>query len=321
VDLIYANEKKEDVGVLQDYHFDLAFGKDENNFQLTINRKKHCCKAGFFVYIEGTEYGGVVDSIHPITKNEEVIYEGRTWHGMLENKVIEPDAGEDYLIVSGDANEVVSNVVGRLGLSDFFEVSTIDSGIDISNYQFPRYIYAYSGIRKMLVAHGGKLMFEFKDGKVHLSVVPLIDYSQDEQFDSDQVELDIKKEYTHINHVICLGKGELKDRQVIHLYADEDGNISKTQSIFGENEMVYIYEYTSAESLSDLEEGGIEKLKEFITGGSVNMDFETESIIYDIDDVVGSKDIITGIEVTASITKKIVTINKGQTMIEYEVGE
>ncbi len=165
-----------------------------------------------------------------------------------------------------------------------------------------------------------KLIFTYKDGKVELSALPLIDYSIDEQFDSDQVSLKIDKSFNSTNHLICLGKGELAQRQVIHLYADAEGNISTVQTITGINEIVDVYDYSSAESLDELEAGGIERLQE-AQKCSVSMDFDAESTVYDIGDIVGSKDIITGIEVTASITGKTITINKGKITIQYKVGE
>ncbi len=320
MDLIYANEKREDIGALLDYSFDLAFGADENNFELKTSRQKPCCKAGYFLYMEGTEYGGVVDSIKVDTKNDEVTYKGRTWHGILANKILCPDSNQDYLTVSGEANSILGQLITRLGLGDVFTASNEDSLINLS-YQFARYIDAYSGFRKMLGDKGAKLKFTYKEGMVELSAVPLIDYSQDEQFDDDQIALDIEKVYTGINHLICLGSGELKDRQVIHLYADSKGNISHTQAYTGIDERVAIYDYPNVESLEELEQGGIENLKEYLAEGKVSMGFDAEETIYDIDDIVGSKDITTGIEVTASITKKIVTINKGLINIEYKVGE
>lgn len=320
MDLIYTNEKREDEGVLLDYFFDLAFGEDENNFELKVDRNHHCCNAGYLVYIEGTEYGGIIDTIRVNTEREEVMYEGRTWQGILENKILCPDVGEDYLVVAGEANVVLEELIQRLDLKDMFTVSKEASGFDIS-YQFPRYIDGYSGIRKMLKSSKCKLKSTFKEGIVELSAVPLIDYSKNEQFDSDLVALDIEKKYNPINHIICLGGGDLKDRQVIHLYADTEGNISHTQTITGINERVATYDYPNAESLEELEKGGIEKLQEAYAEGNVSMDFDAEDTVYDIDDIVGSKDIITGVEVTASITKKIVTINKGIININYKVGE
>lgn len=319
MDLIYANEKAEDIGVLPDYTFDLAFGKDENNFELTLDRNNHCCKKGYFIYIEGTEYGGVVDSIRVITDTEKVIYKGRTWHGILSKKILCPDDSQDYLTVEGEANTIIASLIERIGLSDMFEVSTEDSGVNIS-YQFTRFIDAYTGIRKMLVANGCKLIFKYKEGRVELSTLPFVDYSKDEQFDSDQIALDIQKNYNKINHLICLGSGELKDRQVIHLYADASGNISKTQTFTGIDEQAEIYDYANA-SLEELEQGGIERFKECLAEGAVGVDFDSEETVYDIDDVVGSIENVTGIEVTASITKKIVTINQGTIKIKYEVGE
>lgn len=321
MDLIYANEKREDIGILLDYSFDLAVGADENNFELTLDQNHHCCKSGYFIYIEGTEYGGIIDRIQVNTKSKELKYIGRSWSGILDNKIIVPDQGEDYLTVSGEANQVLQSLLTRLGLTDLFTASNEDSGLMINRYQFDRYTYAYTAVSKMLKTVGGKLHFHYENGSVILSALPLIDYTETEQFDTDQVELEIEKVYQSTNHVICLGQGELKDRQVIHLYADENGNIGYEQSITGLNELTEKYDYPNAESLEELEQGGRKILKEAATEGTVRMSFAAEETVYDIGDIVGSKDIITGIAAKAAIKKKIVTINKGKINIEYEVGD
>ena len=132
MDLIYMNSAKEDIGVLMDYEFDLAFGTDENNFECRIDSNAHCCEHGYFLYIEGTEYGGIIDALESITANEEVIYTGRTWHGILNSKIIEPDSGKSHLIVSGEANEILASLIERLGLSDLFEASSESSDITCS---------------------------------------------------------------------------------------------------------------------------------------------------------------------------------------------
>ena len=80
MDLIYMNASHEDIGVLHDYRLDLAYGEDENDFELQIPSSAHCCGKGFFVYMDGTEYGGIVDEIASDTDAEEVTYTGRTWH-------------------------------------------------------------------------------------------------------------------------------------------------------------------------------------------------------------------------------------------------
>lgn len=321
MDLIYTDANREDVGVLKDYSFDLAFGSDENDFELTLDVNHHCCSSNCLIYIEGTEYGGIIDKMHIITKEDKLSYLGRTWHGILASKIITPDDGVAYLTVSGEANDVLKSLLERLGLTDLFTTPDVDSGLMVNNYSFDRYVNAYSGFTKMLATISGKLKFVFTDGKVLLSASPIVDYSQDEQFDNDQVEMEIEKTYNTINHLICLGKGELENRQVVHLYVDADGNISETQTFTGLQEVMDVYDYPNAESLDELKKGGTEKLKELASEDKAQMDFVAEKTIYDIGDIVGSKEVTTGIFATEKITKKIVTINQGVVNINYKVGE
>lgn len=321
MDLIYTNKDREDVGILKDYTFDLAFGTDENDFELTLDPSSHCCESDCIIYIENTEYGGIIDKINIITKDDKLVYKGRTWHGILASKVIEPDAGMAYLTVSGEANEVIGAVLERVGLTDLFETTREHSGLIISNYSFNRYTDAYTGLMKMLSTVSGKLQFSFESGKVILSARPIVDYSQDEQFDSDLVEMDIEKTGNAVNHLICLGRGELEKREVIHLYVNPLGEIVKYQTYTGLKEITSVYDYSSVESLEELENGGIEKLKEEAIEDKVQMDFVTEEVRYDIGDIVGAKEITTGIFAKEKITKKIVTITQGVVNIEYKVGE
>ena len=102
MDLIYADETRKDIGVINSYDLDMAYGKDENDFTCSVDRSDHCCREGFYIYAEGTEYGGIVDSIKVDTENDAITYKGRTWHGVLEKKVICPDPGDDYLVVTGE---------------------------------------------------------------------------------------------------------------------------------------------------------------------------------------------------------------------------
>lgn len=263
MDLIYTDKNRIDQGVLFDYKWDLAYGKDENNFICEIAANKHVCSENCLLYIEGTEYGGIIDSIEIGTSAQTIIYGGRTWHGVLEGHVLEPDTGCDYYTVDGEGNKVLAEIIDKLGLSDLFRVSTEDSGIDIVQHQI-RYGPAYTSIRKMLFAFEGKLKISYRNGFVELSVVPYIDYSQDEEWDSTQIDITIKRNYRPYNHVICLGKGDLRYRRVIHLFTDENGGVQpytnrdipiqnsdyildkRHQVLFGEAEHTYIYDYPNA---------------------------------------------------------------------------
>ena len=321
MDLIYMNESLEDVGVLIDATMDVALGVDENDFECGIALQKHCCKEGFYLYYDGTEYGGIIDKIKVDTKSKEVSYLGRTWHGILESKILCPDEGEAYLIVSGEANAVIGALIERLGLSSLFSASEEDSGIEIISYKVNRYIGGYDGIKKMLKSVGAKLKLKFSGGKVILSAARLVDYSQDEQFDSDQLEFKVTKNYAPINHCICLGKGELTERQVIHLNTDTEGNISDTQSIFGLEERTAVYENANVESLEELEQGGRDLIRESWKSDEIGFSFNSNDESYDIGDIVGAQERTTGIFVSAEIIKKIVKIDKGKTTINYKVGE
>lgn len=321
MDLIYMNSDKVDLGVMRDYTLDLAFGTDENDFECKIVRSNHCCEEDFFLYYEGTEYGGIIDDIEIDTDNDEITYHGRTWHGILNSKVIEPNVGEDHLVLSGEANTVLGILIARMGLSNLFIASEEISEITILNYKMNRYIKGYDGIMKMLKSFGAKLNMSFKDGFVELSAKPFVDYSKDEQFDNDQISFNIKKVGNPLNHVICLGKGELSEREVIHVYADENGNISEAQVFTGLQEVCDTYENVNAEDTDALKQGGIEMILKSWNSNELKYDFDSDDESFDIGDVVGAFEEVTGTEVNAEITKKIVTINNNTTKISYKVGE
>ena len=315
MDLIYMNSNMEDVGVLQDYEMDLAFGKDENNFECQISAASHCCESGYFLYFEGTEYGGIIDGVESDTASNEVTYSGRTWQGILNAKVLCPDKGQAYLVVSGEANSVLSSLLSRLSLTGLFTVDTTDSGITISNYQMNRYITGYDGIVKMLNSANAKLNVKFEDKKVILSAVKKQDYSQNEELDSDLMDFRIKKKTRTVNHLVCLGKGELVDRLVVHLYADAKGNVSQKQTLFGIDEYTAVYDYSSVESEEELIASGTEELKSLWMQDEVSADFDADSDAYDVGDVVGAYDNVTGLYISIEIKKKIVTIKNGQITI------
>lgn len=323
MDLVYTDSNRTDLGVLQNYKLDLAYGSDENDFELTVSRENHVCSEGTIIYIEGTEYGGIVDAIRVDTASDKIAYKGSTWHGLLESKVIEPDMGEDYLIVSGDANRILQELIERFSLSGLFKVNSKASNLIIKSYQMNRYVKGYTGIKKMLASVNGKLKFVFEGGFITIWAEPLMDYSADDEFDSDQIDFIIEKKFIPINHMICLGKGELKDRTVIHIYSDKNGNISQKQVLFGIEERTDVYENPNAESEDDLYKGGLETLKQSRNKGELQFNFNVtdEKSIYDIGDVIGAKELVTGITMARAIAKKIVVVTNDLVKISYKVGE
>lgn len=320
MDLIYTDENREDVGVLLDYQMDLAFGDSENDFTVQVSIDNHVCDEDYWFYIEGTEYGGIIDDIEVNTEMKRVTYKGRTFHGLIESKIVCPDDGDDYYVITNmDANVALATLITRLGLGDLFEASQSTSGITITRYQFWRYIEGYAGIRKMLDKNGAKLHMEWDDGKVILSAVPYVSYDDDE-LDSDHVNFTIDQVFNPVNHMVCLGRGELRDRMVIHLYCDASGNISQTQTFTGLEERCEVLDYPNAESEEELISEGESRLRAAWNASLVDIRLDDE-YEFDIGDVITVSEVVTGLHLTRSITKKIVTINSDIFKCQYQVGE
>ena len=320
MDLIYTDSQRIDVGVLSAYKFDLSFGASENDFSVTVESSETALEFGSLLYLEGTEYGGIVDAVKAKSNSDEVTYTGRTWHGVLNSKVIQPDPGKDYYVVSGDANDILSDLISRLGLTNLFQADKANSGVVVKNYQFHRYCKGYDGIQAMLNEYGAKLLIEWKNKTATLTVKPISDYSE-VPMDEELATLTVEQHNAKVNHLICLGQGDLAERQVVHLYANQNGDIVDTQYYTGIKEVADTYDYSSVESLDELKKGGIERLKELRNTDKADIALqETDEMTFDIGDIVCAYDVHTGISVAAAVTQKIVKITNDVVCTEYKTG-
>ena len=195
MDLIYTDENNNDLGVIKNYKLDLAYGKDENDFELEIDLQEHCVGINSRIYIQtsdngrviGSEYGGIIDNIEVEADNEKIVYSGRTWHGILANKIIQPENNRDYYTVTGDANAIVADMIANFDLMDVFEASKEVSDVEVLSYDF-RYIDMYTGLLAMLDEYNGKLIFKRnRNGKVEISVVANRNYASEEDFYNSEV--------------------------------------------------------------------------------------------------------------------------------------
>ena len=249
---------------LADFTLDLAFGSDENAFSLECEAA-HAPEEGQFVFIDGTEYGGVVDEASYEAGREasgSILCRGRTWHGILAGKRLLPDSGSGYLSVSGKAGDALASLIERMGLSGLFSAAADDTSV---SYTFDRFVDGYSGLKAMAKANGRKVAMRRKGGKVEISLPPAVDYAN--KVDSDLLDFTLTSVYRCVNHLVCAGTGELENRAIVHFYADAAGNISHTQSLFGVDEISALYDYSNADE-EKLEEEGKKKLKYFISVGA-----------------------------------------------------
>lgn len=315
MDLIVTDATGKPVASHASYTLDLAFGSGENDFDLQV--EDAALKAGSRIMIDGTEYGGIIDDTDVDVDGglSTVTWHGRDWHGVLASKIIEPDRNNDYLTLSGTIPVIMRTLVSRAGLQGLFTV-TEESADHKTTCQFDRYVDLYSGLVKMLRASGLKLRLRNDGDKVSMSAMPVRTIG--DSIDSDLIDFTAKQAAHPINHLICLGKGELKDRTVIHWYADANGTFSHTQTLKGLDERTATYELSNAEA-DELEDKGRQKFQELRNTSTIDVDIP-DGIDADVGDLVTGRDNNTGLVVTAEISKKIVKVSGGVLTVTYESG-
>lgn len=272
------------------------------------------------LFIPNTEYGGLYKKTEVVSKYGTVAAGGYTWRGLMHRKVIEPPAGADYATDSGELNDIIGARVSAafphlmVGVSTSTEVTV--------NYQYKRYCTLYDGLKDMLASVGYRMRLRYDQeiAKVVVDAVPIVDYSSEIEYSSDMnANYRMTLDYMGINHLICLGAGELRDRVVIHLYVDRNGVISTTQSLFDEDEIVGIYDYKGAE-YDELMKSGIEQLERDINRSKFSIDLDTVKEVA-IGDIVGSRDYTTGYTVKAPIVTKVHKCREGVENTEYKLSE
>lgn len=313
--LVVYDSKLGNVRELQDFELDLAFGSDENSFELTCAADL-APREGQFAFIDGGEYGGVVDEASYDAGRDAagtVTCKGRTWHGILAGKRLLPNSGSGYLSVSGKAGSVLASLIARMGLQAVFSAASDDAAV---SYAFDRFTDGYSGLKALAKANGRKLAMRRKGSKVELSLPPVVDYAN--KVDSDLLDFRLTSVHRCVNHLVCAGTGELENRAVVHFYADAAGNVSHKQTLFGVDEIAALYDYSNADE-AKLEEEGRKKLAEYQTTGSVEVDAH-DDIDVDVGDVISARDNAHGRTVAATVAKKLVKVSRGVATYSYEVG-
>lgn len=319
MDLVLKDADGRDLMVLAPDSADFAWGSDENDFELVFSdgpNRPQFVQWGY-VYAHGTEWGGMLT--HVTSEDGKVRWKGPTWAGMLQHKVLVPDAGQIHLTVSGEANVVLAQLIERIGLASCMAASQDISGIAISSYQFNLYEDAYEGITEMLDSVGAKLRIRHDGERAVLSALPAKDWSADEEFDSDLVDVFVDVDGQPVNHLVGRGGGEEEERIAVELYMDAEGNVSETQTLKGALESAEYYDYTNADR-DKLVEDGTKRLKGYFgQSRSVSVRLSASNDRYDVGDTVGGTDARTGISATARVSKKVLSVDAyGTATVSYE---
>lgn len=297
--VILATDEKE-LGIIKDANITID-ANGERQFSLQIARCNWYDELTFsnYVYVPDTEFGGEIGEVLTDTTLDYVEMKGFTWRGILDHKIIEPDAGNDYKVVNGELHSVMKSLIED-EFDGLFKISDEDTGVVLTNYQFDRYCTLLAGLTKMLKNVGYRLKMKRKrekgiPGYILVEAVPVIDYSS-------QIELskDCRLNYTMddirngVNHLIVTGKGELQERNVFHLYLHPDGSVSDVPYYTGKREIVKVYENTSSETegLPALAE---EELRKLGNRKIFKMDVAKLGLDVGIGDIVGGRDYLTGL--------------------------
>lgn len=315
--MIYCDENNVSLGFLpQSIDVDIDIG-DTNDFELSTTTDNYILKDNYRIYDnEPSEYGGIITGIEVNTADETLKYKGKTWRGLLEEYVIRPSSGDDYKAVSGSVHDIISSFITSFGIGDLFAADTDNT--QITSFQFDRYVTFLSGLEKMLKTRNRKLkiIYNASTNKVKLSSTAIVDRSSEIELSQDGgINMTISKSSRTVNHLICLGKGELKERTILDLYCDTLGNISKTQTLTGLNEVQKVYDNSSSD---DLENDSKKHFMELLEPEKI--DTTIENVDIGLHDIISGRERITGTTVKVAVTDKIVTQSKGEFKIDYKVG-
>ena len=315
--VILSAQSGEEIRAIRYNEYDFEVGDDVNDFEVKVLLTDwEEVPKNAMIYIPGTEYGGLHKCTEVDTKQGYASLEGVTWRGLLQTKRIQPPEGEDYAADDGDVNTIIGRRVSAA--YDGLMVGAVPCGVYV-DYRYNRYCTLYDGLKAMLKKVGRKLRIAYSETakKVIVDSVPIDDYSERIEFSNDiNSYYYVRLDRTGVNHLICLGNGRLKNRVVIHLYADKDGNISQTQSLFGRDEVVDVYDYAGADE-TQLIQSGTDQLKTMQSVNQFSIDVDAENI--EIGDIVGGKDYITGIFMKAPVTGKIHKSVGGVSTTEYTI--
>lgn len=315
MDLKYTDIDGIEQGELDGYSVDFSIG-GSNDFAASGDGS--CLSVGCRLYETGTECGGIIRDRSSDTSSGTVTYIGDTWRGMLAQKIVEPDAGQDYYSVEGNVTDVLNDLIVKCDLADMY---TANTPVDLNvKHQFNRYESLLDGITTMLGKYGYKLSIRCDGATVGMYASEIRDLSSSVEVSQDGNYSFKIEQRTPVNHLIALGKGELKDRTVVHLYLQKDGSIGGSKFYTGIDEITEVYENTNAETVEDLTSDARKRFEEILAGSSSLELTVNDDVGADLGDIVGGRDYDTGIYIKAQIVEVIIKVEDGVESKSYTVG-
>lgn len=330
MELIHASADFEEIGVIDTFErFDAEVGLSDrgadNDFELILDehiwsRSKINC--GDCIYIDGTEWGGFVEKITHTVSDGRVRLYGSLWRGLLDRFAVVPDEGQTHTqITEADANAVLASLIGSC--PDYIAVSNLPSGLVCGGQV--RYKSVLSAAQTILENAGGRLDVTFSGGTVTVSACAKQDRSEEVEFSQEyDSSLTSTESVVTYNHIIALGQGAMLERDKVELWRLPDGTVTDDPTAegipSGNERRTYIYDYSSVESVSALEEAARRKLGEFGAQKSLEISIGGDSVQLEPGDIAGVRDMLTGMCATLTVTAKRLTITENSVKITHVLG-
>lgn len=334
MELIHADGARSEIAVVRDLlSFDAEVStkpdarEAENSWQLRLGAdswQQSPIMKGHSLYIDGTEWGGPVEKIAHNTRDGVVSLSGCTWRGMMARKVICPPEGKAYLYFNQTPVSKALRGIVLPQLGELFRIA--DDQADALITASFRFEPMLQGLQRMLAAGGLGMDVRYNSAlrAVEISTRALqdhadsVDLSQD--YGMDMVTT--SGSLAGYNHLIALGRGELTERTVIHLYRLQNGSISTQRPAWAGSlaERSVVYDYPNAETPEELLKAATNKLKEYEALDILELDARDLDIPAQLGDIVGARDRVTGMAGKAPITGMILKMSEAGIMIEKRVG-
>lgn len=308
MELIVADSAGRTLFPISDFELDMDSGWGDgvdNSFDLVVRDPSvPLPEAAWRVFADGLEIGGRVEGFELKTgrTSSELHWTGSTWTGVLEKRLLWPDPGQDYLVLSGDANAVLRSAVKRLGIGSLFTVPDADAGVSVS-YRCNRDVPdAWTNLRLAMRSAGLRLDARWVGGSCRLQAVKVTDWRG--RVDSDLVNFDLKSDLLVTNHLKAAGKGELAARDVVDVYADREGGVGTVKAMAGVFELEEYYDANNTEG-DDLRDQALSRLKDKQSEGSVTVTVN-EGVEFGLGDIVEARHYSPNVTVSVEISSKIV---------------
>lgn len=242
---------------------------------------------------------------------------------MLNYKVVEPPANASHLILSGELNQILKELIeDRFG--GLFVVSGENSGVQVSQWEVNRYVTLLDAIMSLLSAYKSRLQIRYIEpenldyGYILTKAVPITDYSDEEEYSKEgNARVTVRDRRSGINHLVCAGEGQNEERAVIHLYVQKDGSIGQVQYYKELEERAAVYNFSSADE-ERLIEDGTKRLQELQNQKSCEIEIE-DNLELELGDIISGYDPVTDTQVKRPIIRKILKKQNEKVTIEYKI--